>query len=342
MYFNLDWQITIGDYQLALLESCEVHSSVDLLADTCVITLPGGVYKKALTPDQAEQEKARKEGREPELKIKRGDKVVVNLGYNKTLVEEFNGYLLRIDTDGDSIALVCEDALFLMRKPVKDKQFKTASVAAIAQYLIDETGINAVLAESTGITYEKFVIRQATGYDVLKKLQEETGGNIYMRWLEDSKKWQLNIHPPYIEKHGAVRYSFQRNIESSDLKYVVARDKRLEVTVERIGKDGKVVKEQFGTTGGDSITLKRGAMDAGSAAQTAKNEYLKRMTDGYEGSITTWLIPAVAPGFSAEVVDEDYPYKDGTYYVTAVTTTFSASGGERKVQLGIKVGGANG
>lgn len=327
MYFNLDWQIRIGDYQLALLESCEVHSSVDLLADTCTITLPGAAYGRALRVEET---------------IKRGDEVLVRLGYNAKLEDEFKGFLLRIDTNDDSITLVCEDALFLMRKAVKDKQFKTATVAVIAQYLIDETGINAVLAESTGITYEKFVIHQATAYDVLKKLQEETGGNIYLKWLQDSGKWQLNIHPPYLEPHGEVRYSYQRNIKSSDLKYVVAQDKRLEVTVERIGKDGKVVKEQYGTTGGDSITLKRGTMAASSAAATAKTEWLRRMSDGYEGGITTYLIPFAQPGYSAEVVDEDYPYKDGTYYVTAVTTSFSASGGERKVQLGVKVGGRNG
>ncbi len=339
MYFNLDWQITIGDYQLALLESCEVHSSVDLLADTCTITLPGATYKKAFAPDGQPQAGSKAA---PQMKVKRGDKVLVRLGYNRKLEEEFNGFLLRIDSDGDSIVLVCEDALFLMRKAVKDKQFKTATVKAIAQYLIDGTGIDAVLNESTGITYDKFVIHQATGYDVLKKLQEETGGNIYLKWLADAKKWQLNIHPPYIEPHGEVRYSFQQNIESADLKYVTAQDKKLEVTVERIGADGKVVKAQFGTTGGDSITLKRGTMDAGSAAATAKTEYLKRMSDGYEGSITTWLIPAVAPGYSAEVVDEDFPYKDGSYYVTAVTTSFSQNGGERKVQLGLKVGGQRG
>lgn len=321
MHYTMDWHIEVGKYKLALLDSCEIHKSVDLLTDTCTIKLPATVYNQAL--------KVEDENGVP--RIKRGDFIKVLLGYNGDLKTEFEGYLYSIDTDDGSITLNCEDELFLMRKGVKDKQFKSADVKAIAQYLIDQTGVTLGLNCSLTLDYDKFVISGATAFDVLKKLQEETKANIYI------KAGVLNIHPPYLESHGRVRYSFQKNIEESDLKYKRADDKKIEVVVESVGKDGKKRTATSGTTGGDKVTIKGDGMSERAMKILADNELRKRQYDGYEGSITTWLIPEVENGYSAEIVDEDYEFKNGWYYVTAVTTTFDSNGGSRKVQLGIKV-----
>ena len=324
VYFNLDWQITVGSFALTLLESVEVHKSVDLLADTCRITLPGANYGRAL---------------QVEDQLKRGDAVKVLLGYDGKLETEFEGYLLNVSTDDGGITLNCEDALFLMRIGVADKSFTAVTVQGIAQYLIAQTGADVELSCTLPIGYSKFVIHQATAYDVLKKLQEETAGNIFMRWNAETQKWQLNIHPPYQEVIGRVKYSFQQNIETSSLKYVRSEDKKIEVVVESVQPDGQKKEERFGTSGGEKVTIKPGRLNDASLKQRAETEYLLRMTDGYEGDVAGWLIPVVVPGFAATIEDEDYEYKDGTYYVNAVTTMVSAAGGERKVQLGFKTGG---
>ena len=43
------------------------------------------------------------------------------------------------------------------------------------------------------------------------------------------------------------------------------------------------------------------------------------------------------PGDSAQLHDKDYDYKDGKYFVKAVTTTFDSSGANRKVELGFRL-----
>jgi len=316
----MDWEITIGGYKLALLDSVEIHKSVDLLADTCTIILPGSAYNKSLRVEQ---------------QIRRGDQVTVWLGYDGNLIKEFEGYLLNINTDDGSLTLNCEDDLFLMRKAVPDKQFTNQHVKQIAQYIVEATGAKIKVFCTLTIDYDKFVISKATAYDVLKKIQEETKANIYL------KNGELHIHPPYIEKFGSVRYSFQQNIESSDLKYIRKEDKQIEVVITSTGKDGKKKEKRFGSTGGDQITLDGYGLSEASMKQRAETEYNLRWFDGYEGSITTWLIPYVEPGYSAEIKDEDYEFKDGWYYVTAVTTTFDANGAARKPQLGKRLG-ANG
>lgn len=335
MYFRLNWHIEIGDFRLGFLDSVEIHKSVDLLADTCSIKLPATINNKAIKADKIN---------EIEGKVRRGDKVKVFLGYDKETftdndLPEFEGYLLNVATDDGSIIFTCEDDLFLMRKTVADKQFKKADVKQIAQYLISETQSGLLLNCSLTIDYDKFVISKATAYDVLKKLQEETKGNIYIK-KNEAGVGVLNIHPPYIEKHGEVYYSFQENIEKSDLKYKSKEDKRLQVEVENTGKDGKKIVATAGTTGGDKITVKGYGLSKEAMQLLADAEYKRRMYEGFEGSITTWLIPFAEPGYSAHIYDEDYAFKKGTYYTTAVTTTLDGSGGGvRKVQLGIKLVG---
>jgi len=319
MLFDIDYKITIGDYQLMLLDSVEIHKSVDLLADNCMIKLPGTALNSVLKVEDS---------------IKRGDRVTVMVGYSGNLVKEFFGYLQNISTDGGSISLNCEDSMFLLRKPVADKQFVKVDIKTIANYLVQQTGVNMKVESSLPITYDKFVISKATAYDVLKKMQEETKANIF---ITEGDQPTLQIHPPYLDKGGDVKYSFQVNIESDDLKYVQAEDKRIQIIVKSTGKDGKVKEVRHGTTGGDQSTIEGNGMDLFSMQKVAENEYNRLLYDGYEGSITGWLIPFVEPTWSAEIVDEEYPEKDGWYYVISVTTTVSSEGGKRKVQIGRKL-----
>lgn len=319
MFFDTNWHIAIGTYKLAMLDGVEIHKSVDLLANTCAIKLPGSAYNKALKIEGSDDDNPR---------IKRGDKVMVELGYNGRLKVEYEGYLLNILTDDGSITINCENDLFLLRKAIPNKEFAKTTVKQIAQYAIDKSGVPLKLNCTLAIDYDKFVVANATAYDVLKKLKEETKGNIFLTTSE------LHIHPPYIQKTGDVKYSFQENIESSDLKYVRAEDKILQVVVENTGADGKKKTSEYGITGGDKITISGNGLSESSMRILAENKYKEQMYDGYEGSINTWLIPFVEPGYSARVEDSDYEFKNGTYYVTSVTTTFDSSGGVRKVQLG--------
>lgn len=316
MYYNIDWDITLGNYSLQMLAGVEVISSVDTLADTCTIELPEAAFNKAFNIEQ---------------KLKRGDSVLVKFGYDDDLKTEFTGYILNIQSDDSSLKINCEDGLFTLRKPVTDKKFKAASVKDIAAYVIEQTGSGLKLVCDLDLRYESFVISKADGYDVLKKLQEETSGNIYV------KDNNLHLHPKYSEKAGDVRYSFQHNIEKGDLKYVKAEDKKIEIKITSTDKNGKIREEKYGTTGGEVKEFKGEGLDAASMKARAKQEYSLAMMDGYEGDITAWLIPEAKPTMTAKIEDEDYEWKDGRYYIVSVTTKINESGGERKITIGKKL-----
>ncbi len=320
--FNINWDVTFKTkaeaYGLGLVASIDIECSVDNLADTAIITLPASVMNQVLKIQD---------------KIGRSDEVIIKLGYDNNLVTEFSGYIQDIVTNDSSLKIVCEDALFLFRVKVKDIELKPTSLAKIAQYVINQINPSYKLVCDYDIAYEKFVIHQATGFDVLKKLAEETKANIYF----NTEKKELHIHAPYLEKGGEVIYSMQDNIEKSSLEYKKAIDRKVEVTVESTNIKGKVESYTTGTTGGDKVTLKVGSVNPADLPKIANAELIRRSADMYEGSIDTWLVPFVQPTFTAKIKDEDYPDKDGKYYVTGVSTSVSESGGKRTVKFGVKV-----
>lgn len=319
----MTWKIQLGGYLLKLLESVEIIESVDLLSDTATIKLPGSALNKAL---------------EIESKLKRGDVVDIQLGYDDSLKSEFKGFIERISTDDTSIMIVCEDGIFSTRVSVKDKEMKNVTSKDIAQYVIDQVNLALPADKKLSLDcdyelkYDKFVINKANGRDVLNRLQEDTKGNIYM------KDRTLHFHPAYVQKFGDVTYDFCVNIEKSDLQYRRADDRRYEVEVEGVGSDGKRTVVTLGTTGGEKRTIKvSGVTDSASLQKRGEEELKYLVFDGYEGSITGWMIPEVHPGYTAKIIDQDYEYKEGSYYVITVTTTFDSSGGVKKVQLGRKL-----
>ena len=182
--------------------------------------------------------------------------------------------------------------------------------------------------------WEKFVFFQATAFDVLKKVQDETKANIYFK--EDV----LHVHPQYAElfNEKPVVYDFSRNIEKSDLKYVLFKNKKIEVVVNATAADGKTSKITYGKTGGEKIEISLGTTDKASMQKRAEQEYNLFAYDGYEGGFTSWLIPFCEAGYQIELRDSEYSYKNGIYYVVSVETKFSSSGGERVVKIGKKIG----
>jgi len=313
--FNMTWNITIGKYRLTMLESVEATRSVEKLSDTAIITLPGYCFNRAI---------------EVEEMIKRSDKVLIELGYDNNLVPEFEGYLDRISTDGGSITLHCEDSLFTLKKAIPDKELKNPDVSDILKYIL--SGSNITLECDYSFKYDKYIIKGETAYQVLKKIQEEIKANIYL------KGNVLHVHPQYSEVFGESVYSFQENIESSDLEYMKSEDRLFEVTVEGKGKDGKVIRETVGKPAGDSVTIKIDGVSDRATLRNLANEQLKvKSYTGYSGSFTGWLIPFCDAGYKVYLKDQDYEYKSGSYYVLEVVVKFSASGGVRTVKIGKKL-----
>jgi len=317
--YRMCWDIIIGGYRLKTLESVTVKRSVELLSDTAAIVIPATVFNYAINIED---------------KLKVGDAVEIRLGYDDSLQTEFKGYLKAIRTDGGSLTLECEDGIYLFRKSLKDEELKNVNVSAILQKVCSQVGGFSVSCDYD-FSYDKFVISNATGYDVLKKIQDEASPNIY---LKDSV---LHVHPQYAEIFGEARYDFTKNIEreGTDLKYKSADDRKLLVVVESKDATGKTISVEKGTTGGDRMTIKMSGVTSKASLEAKAQQVLEqKVYTGYEGSFYAWLLPFVDAGYKVRITDPDYEYKEGTYYVVSVETAFSRNGGVRKITLGKKIG----
>ena len=179
--------------------------------------------------------------------------------------------------------------------------------------------------------YEKFVIRDMTGWDVLKKLQEETNANIYL------KGTVLHIHAPYREQFGVAKYDFAENVdaEGMDIKWREAKDRKLLVMYSAQTADGKTINAQAGVAGGDTKSVNLpGVSDQASLQKSANEDLARRVYTGYEGSFVGWMVPYCNAGFKAILNDIDNDIRTGSYYVISVKTSFGEGGGKRLVQLG--------
>jgi len=312
--YSMSWRIKVGGFRLSMLERVEITRSVEQLSDTAIITLPGTCFNKAI---------------EIEQQIKRGDRVTIELGYDGNLLTEFDGFLDSVSTNDGNIILSCEDALFLFKAPVGDKQFISADVQQVLSYLLP-SGYS--LKCDYSFKYDQFIIRSKTAFQVLKQIHEETKANIYLKGKE------LHVHPQYTELFGSAVYSFQSNIESSELEYHRAEDRKIEVTVEGKDRSGKVLRETAGEKGGDAITIKiQGVSDLKSLRNLAEEQLKIKSYTGYSGSFTGWLIPYCDAGYKVAIFDKEYEYKNGSYYATQVKVTFSQEGGKRIITLGKRI-----
>lgn len=189
--YSMNFDIVIGKYRLTALEKAAIKCSVENLADTADITLPGTLFNGTL---------------EIEGKIAEGDAVRILLGYDQVLREEFAGYVNEIATDNDSVRIRCEDELYKFRKDLKDRVLKNITVKALLTSVAQEVGSYEIECDYD-FTYDSFTIHAATGYDVLRKVQSETKANIYLRGKT------LHVHPQYAQIGGKVVYDFAVNIK---------------------------------------------------------------------------------------------------------------------------------
>lgn len=304
--------------QLIAIYGLNIISSTLNLVDTAVLTMPETVMNKVIDYRRFMQV---------------GDYIVIELGYDDNYRTEFEGYVDKMTVEDSTMKVYCIDAIYVFKKGLKDVELKAITLKGIAQYLIDQIDKSYKVVCDYEITYDKFIIHGANGFDVLKKLAEDTKANIYFR----TETKELHIHPAYIEIGGNVTYSMQQNIESSKLTFKKAIDNKVQIIVESTNINGKVTRIEKGSTGGNTVTIKTGAVKQIDLEVIANNAYNARNRDQYEGSFDSWLIPFVQSSFSAKIIDEDYPELTSRYYVETVETNYSENGGIRTITLGVKL-----
>ncbi len=321
MCYKVEFTTEEGEiFLLDYVHSIEINKSVDNLVETCTISLPSTRFNQPIALEE---------------KIKRGVKVEVSLGYDdiEKIPKEFKGFITSIEEKESLLKIECEGDLFLFKKTLENEQLDNVDIKELVKRVVDQIDSSYAVDCQYTVNIEKFTINEMTAYDVLKKLKDDYKAMIWF----DSVKSTLHIHGTFLDKLGDVTYSMHHNVETSKLKFSKNEDKKVEVIIKGTDTNGYPIESQKGEKGGDTKIVKADALNEENATKVAEDSLKALKAGSYSGSFTCWLIPFVAPGYSAEILDDEYPDREGRYYVKSVKTSFSSAGGVRTIEPGLKL-----
>lgn len=313
--FRVCSNIEIGKFKFDYINEVENTSSWKNLTDTATIKLP----RKLVTKDNQLLQDV----------VKKGDKVVIKLGYDDKLEQVFTGYIAYIKAT-IPVEIKLEDEMFMLKqKSVKPTSWQKASVNDVLKYVgISKFRTFGNIDLGTFQIDDK--IKNITG--VFDKIKQQYGINFFYR--NDT----LIAGLPY-DKENASTYSFSfiYDIISHDLEYRKKEDVRIKVKAICNYLNGKKEIVELGDSDGEEHTLNYYNLDRTALKARAEAEMDKLKYEGYRGKFITFGMPKVSHGDIVDVKDSEYPERSGKFYVDSVRTTLSPNGGLRQeIELGPK------
>jgi len=173
--YTLNSRITIGNFKPFLgVNEVVIKRSLDNYANTATVKLP-------ITARLKEAGKAQTQSVMTANNFNIGDKITIELGYNKELRKEFEGFIRRINMT-TPMELECEGWVYQLREKSINQSWEFASLKEVIEDIVKGSGIIVEDIDNTGI--ENLSIEKKTGFSALGKLKDESSNNI---WLEGNK-----------------------------------------------------------------------------------------------------------------------------------------------------------
>jgi len=320
----MDSLITIGDYEFKnRCNSAEIYSSFKILTDTATLKIPN--FQDA---DKVKLEKL----------IKVGDTVTVKLGYDKELYTEYEGYVTEI-IPGAPLEIKCEDEMWKLKQGQVNKSWRSIKLSDMLHEILPAGST----IECPEIVLSPFKIDRVSVAKALEQLKEEF---MLVAYFRDKK---LYVGLAYQEKNlGEVNYHFQKNALMQDLTYKRKEDIRVKVKAISMQHNGKsisvevgdgAIEEDFkaGNKGidADQVTIHWHNKTKAELNILAKEAINKLKYDGYRGSFIGKGIPRPKHSMVANLMDDKYPERKGSFFIDSIKTTYNDSTGfSRSIELG--------
>lgn len=320
--YILKAKIEIGNYIFNSVTEVEITKSVEELIDTAIIKMP----LKFKVKDNNEQKFT-------EEVIKAGDPVNITLAYEgKYEGVEFEGFVARIKPK-IPLEIHCEDAMYLLRRKNISRSFEKTTMKEILEEVVKDTPIK-LSKRIPSVALEKYIIKDANGTQVLQGLKDNLAMTVF---LEDDGSLYCGLQQ--LTNIGQrVIYDLNYNLVENNLEFKTSDDKKIKVKYTYIDKENKRKSYEFGDPDGELRTYHTSIVsDEKKLEEMAKTEIKKLKYDGFEGDVTSFLIPYVTRGMGAEVRDSEHKNREGNYFIKAVVTTFGTGGARRKATFGNKI-----
>jgi len=326
MYVKLNCLVSIttedGNIKFDAVNNVEIEKSIDRIGSTAKIKIPTSarlVNNLENTTQSVQTAKV----------FKRGDKINIQLGYDDNLVEEFDGFIYKINYT-TPLEIECEGYEFLLREDLPTKTFASTSLKEVLQYIVQDKKIT-LDADIPTVSMVNYIIpAKLTRLDALQQVKERYGLTIF--FVNDTLYAGLD----FVKYKGTVLYSLGVNTPKTDeLKYQYSDDVKLKVKAIQINKNNTKLEAEIGDKDGEQRTLYfYTAKNMEDLKKLAETEIQKYKYTGYTGKITTFLEPYAVPGMVAEIRDINYAERSGKYEIRSVVITFGTSGARRQVEIG--------
>ena len=311
-------KIEIGDFVFRSVNEVEITKSVTELVDTAIIKMPTKFRVKSNNEQKFIEEC-----------IKPGDKVKITLAYEgKYEGVEFSGFVKKVNPK-TPMEIHCEDAMWLLRRKNIAKSWKKTTLKEVLQEVVSGTGIK-LSNKIPSVNLESWIIKNKNGTQALQEIKETMGmsifldddGSLYCGFQQSTNIGQI------------VKYDLNYNLVENNLEFKTADEKKIKAVCHWIDK--KTNKKQTFTAGdedGEIKEFKSPSYDKKLMQEIAEKTIKEAKVAGFEGDVTSFLLPFANRGMTAKIIDKEHANREGNYFIKTVVTTYGMSGARRKVTL---------
>lgn len=321
--FILACKIEIGDFVFRSVNEVEITKSVNELVDTAIIKMPTK-FKIRQNNEQKYIEEV----------IKPGDEVKITLAYEgKYEGVEFTGFVKKVNPK-IPMEIHCEDAMWLLRRKNISKSWKKTTLKEVLQEIVSGTGIK-LSKRVPDVALESWIIRSKNGTQALQEIKETMAMSVF---LEDDGTLYCGLQQA-TNVGQVVKYDLNYNLVENNLEFKTSDEKKIKVIYSWTDKKTNKKKTYTaGDEGGEERKFTLNSVVDEKIMQSMADKVLKEAKyDGFEGDITSFLIPFATRGMAAEIIDKEHKNREGNYFIKTVVTTYGTGGARRKVTLGNKL-----
>lgn len=326
--YILDGLIQIGNDQKGFLafsaiHEVEINKSVEELSDTAVIKLPTR-FKIRQNNETKYTEEA----------IAVGDKVSIMLSYKGQYSgTEFVGFVKKISPK-IPLEIHCEDKMWLLRRKNINKSWQKTTLKEILQEVVKGTPIELDEKNIPNINLDKWVIKNANGCQVLESIKKQLCMTVF---LNDDGKLYCGLQQGTNIGQSVV-YDLNYNLVENNLEFKAKEDRRIKVKYKYKAKDNKETSVEVGDADGEQREFYTSVVsDEKKLTEMATAEIEKLKYDGFDGDVTSFLIPFATRGMKAVIKDKEHLNREANYFIKKVVTTFGTGGARRKVSISNKL-----
>lgn len=327
--FVLTSEFTIGRYRFRGCNSAEFTKSVWEYQCTGIIKIPtsAAVRHKGIRTASVQTAQT----------FKAGDHVLIKLGYDSKLREEFKGFVSRVNVK-TPCEIEIEGYSYLLRTKKNIKaSWRRTTLKEVLLEVVKDTAIT-LHPDIPDVPLNNIKIDNATGIQAIDYLKGLLAGVLTVCFTGDGSVLYAGLAYMDLTKTKVKHRLGWNTINNDNLKVHRADEVQVNVQLQFKQGSGQQVTVEVGQKGGIVKKETISAVTDMKVLREIANAKLKReQYDGYEGDYTTFLIPYVEPSYACELSDNRFPERGGKYFAESVKTSFGQSGARRVIQIGTKL-----